>query len=265
MSVAAPLVRAAVGLAVAAAIAVAARRARSLAPSGAAAALVVGTVAMTAGWAWGAVLVVFFVASSLLSRVGRAAKAARTRAIVEKGDERDAWQVLANGGAFALAAVGALAAPERAPWAATGLGALAAATAVSWATEVGTLARGRPRSLAGWRPVPPGTSGAVSLPGTLGLLGGAAFIAAVAWALGFPRSAAAAAVGGGIAGAVADSVLGATVQARRWCDRCHSATERAVHDCGTPTRPAGGLAWLDNDAVNVLCTLVGALVGWRLG
>jgi len=169
MSAPAPVVvRALAGLVVATAIAIAARRSRTLAPGGAAAALVVGTVAMTAGWAWGAALIVFFVASSLLSRVGRAAKAARTRAIVEKGDERDAWQVLANGGAFAVAALGVLVAPARAPWAAIGLGALAAATADTWATEVGTLAGGRPRSLAGWRPVPPGTSGAVSSVGTSG-------------------------------------------------------------------------------------------------
>jgi uncharacterized protein (TIGR00297 family) len=260
-----PLARGLAGLALAAAIALAARRARSLTRGGAAAAVAVGTASVAAGWAWGATLIAFFVASTLLSRVGRATKEARTRARVEKGDERDAWQVVANGGVFAAAALAALAAPGDTRWAAAGLGALAAATADTWATEIGTLARGRPRSLLGWRAVPVGTSGAVSAQGSAGMVAGAAFLGLVAWGVGFPPRVAGAAFAAGLAGAVADSLAGATVQARRWCDRCDSATERTVHDCGAATRPAGGLGWLDNDAVNVLCTLVGALVGWRLG
>jgi uncharacterized membrane protein len=69
---------------------------------------------------------------------------------------------------------------------------------------------------------------------------------------------------GGAAGAMADSLLGATLQERRWCDACALATERRVHDCGTRTRLAGGLAWMDNDAVNLLATLTGAVVAATL-
>ena len=64
---------------------------------------------------------------------------------------------------------------------------------------------------------------------------------------------------GGIAGALADSFIGALWQSRRRCPKCDALTERAVHDCGTSTVAAGGLAWLDNDGVNALCTIVGAL------
>jgi hypothetical protein len=50
------------------------------------------------------------------------------------------------------------------------------------------------------------------------------------------------------------------VQARRWCDLCAMSTERLVHSCGTQTRHAGGLMGFDNDAVNAVCSGVGALV-----
>ena len=222
----------------------------------------VGTLAVAAGWSWGALLIAFFVASTLLSRVGAGRKERRVGGIVAKGGERDAAQVLANGGVFAAAALMSLLAPEWPGWTAVGAGALAAATADTWATEVGTLAGGVPRSITSLKPVPPGTSGGITVAGTLASVAGATFIGALAWVAGWPRDAVlGGAAAGGFAGATFDSLLGATLQARRWCDHCAAATERIVHGCGTPTRPAGGLAWLDNDRVNLAATLVGAGVG----
>jgi uncharacterized protein (TIGR00297 family) len=257
--------RVAAGLLAAAAIALGARRAGSLSTSGAVAAMAVGTAAVAAGWRWGALLVAYFIASSLLSRRGAAEKARRTGGVVEKGGPRDVIQVLANGGVFALCALlAALAgAPANAPLAVAALGALAAATADTWATEVGTLFGGTPRSLLTLRRVPPGTSGAVSLAGTLAMIAGALFIALLARALSLTSAVGIVAIGGA-AGAMADSLLGATLQERRWCDACALATERRVHDCGAATRLAGGQAWMDNDAVNLLATLVGAVVAATL-
>lgn len=251
------MLRWALGAAGALAIAAAARHTRSLSPGGAVAAVVVGTAAVGAGWGWGLLLVAFFVASSALSRVRAAERTRRTEAVVAKGDERDATQVLANGGLFAVAALGHALWPHPA-WMALGAGALAAAASDTWATEIGTLARRPPRMLLGLRQVPAGTSGAVSLPGLAAAVAGAAFVALVAWAGGWPPWVAASAAAGGVAGSLADSLLGATVQARRHCPRCDMATERNMHGCGEGTLPAGGLPWVDNDVVNVLATLVGA-------
>ena len=248
------------GVALAAAIAVAARHARALSPSGAAAATLVGAAAVAAGWAWGALLIAFFVASTTLSRWGAARKEALTRAVVDKGAERDALQVFANGGLFAGAALLYLTAPDPRLMAA-GAGALAAATADTWATEVGTLLGGAPRSALTLQPLAPGMSGGVTPVGTLAAVAGAAFIAAVAWALGWPGAAGAALLGG-VVGCAADSVIGATIQARRRCPRCQTLTERTTHVCGEVTQPAGGLAWLDNDGVNLASGAVGAVVAW---
>ncbi len=258
------LARAAWGAVAAAGFALAAWRAGSLAASGAAAAVAVGTAAVAGGWRWGGLLIAFFVLASALSRWRRRDKAARTSRVVEKGGRRDAAQVLANGGVFgALAVAGTLAPPGAAAHALAGAaaGALAAAAADTWATEVGTAVGGTPRTVRGWRPVPPGTSGAVTAAGSAALAAGAAATAGTALLLGLPAAAAAGALAGGLAGAWADTLAGAALQERRRCDRCGEDTEQRVHACGAPTRVRGGLVGLGNDGVNGLCTVAGAAVG----
>jgi uncharacterized protein (TIGR00297 family) len=251
--------RAIAGLALAAIAALLARRAGSLSTSGAVAATIVGTTAVAAGWGWGALLIVYFVVSVAFSRLGAAAKRARLGAIVEKGGRRDAVQVFANGGLYALFALVAATTSWAAVAAGAALGALAAATADTWATEVGTLARGAPRSILTMQRVPTGTSGGVSVQGTLALCAGALFVAVLARALGLSPASVAVTLGG-IGGAMADTLLGATVQERRWCAACLRGTERRVHDCGARTIVSGGLPGLDNDAVNFGATLTGAAV-----
>ena len=254
--------RALAGFLLAGAIAFVARTVRALSLGGAITALLVGTAAAIAGWAWAIVLIVFFVTSSALSHFRHATREARIGGIVEKGTERDAFQVLANGGVFAAGALLATATGESA-WAAAALGALAAATADTWATEVGTVAGGLPRSIIAFTPLPPGTSGGVTVTGTLASIVGAAFIVAVSYFMGVGRAPAAVFVGG-VLGSLADSIIGATIQERRWCDGCSEATERRIHYCGATTRVVGGVPGARNDFVNVVCTLVGAGVAAAL-
>jgi uncharacterized protein (TIGR00297 family) len=233
-----------------------------LSGSGAIAGAIIGTICVSSGWSWGALLLAFFVSGSALSSLGERAKAVRVSSVVEKRGERDAAQVLANGGIFAAAALGQLLFPSPL-WFAVGAGAIAASAADTWATEVGTLSRTDPVSILTWRRVPAGVSGAVSLLGSAAGVAGAMFIAAGATLAHWPASFAAVALGG-IAGAAADSLLGATLQARRWCDLCATTTERMVHSCGTRTRHAAGLKRVDNDVVNAVCSAVGALIALLL-
>lgn len=259
-----------VALAIASVIAGGALAAKSLTRAGALAALVLGTVALRCSWGWGAFLILWFALASLLSRVGRQHKARAMRGIVAKGDRRDATQVLANGACFGVAALATLTAasdPRTASLLAiAAVGALAAAGSDTWATELGTLGNSRPRSVRRWRRVPAGTSGAVSLVGTLAAVTGAFVLSALAAALGvIARDGVLAAAAGGFAGATADTLLGAWMQERRWCPSCDMATEQHVHSCGTGTEARGGLRAMDNDAVNFACTLVGgggAAIAW---
>jgi uncharacterized protein (TIGR00297 family) len=245
-------------------VAFAAWRLDVLSRGGALAAAAVGAAAVAAGWAWAVLLLAYFISSIALTRFRAAAKARRAGDVVAKGGPRDALQVLANGGIFALAAV-LSAWSDADAWRALGAGSLAAAASDTWATEVGTLAGRAPRSILTWERVPAGTSGGVSAAGFAAAVGGAAFVAVAALALRWPADVVAAAAAGGVAGSTLDSVLGATIQARRWCDRCGAATEREVHVCGATTRVVGGIRWLDNDAVNVLCTIAGGLMALVLG
>lgn len=231
---------------------------RTLSTSGALAGTVVGAIALAGGWSWGILLVTHFIVASALSRLGGKRKARLIGAVVEKGDRRDAKQVLANGGVYALAAIAHMVSHTGA-WYAVGIGALAASAADTWATEIGTLFGRNPRLIVSGQPVPAGTSGGVSLVGTIASLGGALFIAAGAALARWPVPFTAVALGG-LAGAMADSLLGATLQTRRWCDVCAKPTERPVHNCGNQTRRTGGLRGFDNDAVNAVCSGVGALV-----
>jgi uncharacterized protein (TIGR00297 family) len=220
--------------------------------------IIAGTVAVAAGWSWGILLLTFFVSSTAFSRLGARRKAALANAIVAKSGNRDGWQVLANGGLFTAAAAGSLVSPSPI-WLAVGAGALSAAAADTWATELGTLFGHEPRSIISAKRVPAGTSGGVTLAGWMAALGGAVFIAGAAALVGWSVPVHAV-VTGGVAGAVADSLAGAAIQERRWCDTCQAPTERAVHNCGTTTRRVGGIPGFDNDAVNLLCSAVGALI-----
>ena len=253
------LERGAAGTAAAAVIALVARRAGALSTSGAWATVVVGAAAVTAGWRWGVLLVLYFSAAVLLSRVGRTDKERRTGGVVAKGGARDATQVAANGGVFAACALVVAFGPPSfcVTMGLAALGALAASAADTWATEIGTQFGGTPRSVLTLRPLAAGTSGAISMLGSLAMIAGAAFVAFVARWMGVSDAVLVVALAG-IGGALADSLLGATLQERRWCPACGVSSERAVHDCGVATTHAGGREWIDNDMVNLLSTFAGA-------
>jgi uncharacterized protein (TIGR00297 family) len=216
-------------------------------------------------------LLAFFVTSVALSRAGRARKHALADAA--KGGPRDAWQVFANGGVATVCIVvwalhdrGA----ELSAWFVAFAGAYAAATADTWGTEIGTLAALPPRSIVTGKVLATGLSGGVSGPGTAAEIAGAVLIAvltppALLLALpGTPVTVHALAglllpvFAGGFGGALIDSLLGATLQERRWCPACERECETDPHRCGTATVPRRGLRGLNNDAVNLAATLSGA-------
>lgn len=212
---------------------------------GATAALAVGlATAWGFGWRGCVLLLAFFVSSSLVSKTPR----------------RNERQVAANGGVAALAALAG-------SWPAFA-GALAAATADTWATEIGTRARAAPRLITTGAPVPAGTSGGITLLGTAGGVAGALLLAAVAvWLQSLPRAFGLVIVGAGVLGMFLDSWVGATLQGRFACPDCGLHTERRDMVCHRSVQLVRGFAWLDNDAVNLAATLGGAAVtaaGWSL-
>jgi uncharacterized protein (TIGR00297 family) len=251
-----------VALAIAGAVSSIAFRSRLLSPSGAVAATIVGAAAVLAGTRWIVLLLFFFITASALSRWRAAERDRLVGALIEKGSRRDAMQVLANGAVFAVSAFLSTRAFSSG-WAAAGVGAIAAATADTWGTEIGTVAGGEPRSILSGRKVLPGTSGGITIAGTLAGFSGAIVTALLARLLDWPTPVHAVVLGG-IAGSFVDSLLGATVQERRWCPSCSALTERRVHSCGTLTVQRGGIRGCDNDIVNLLSIMAGAAVTWTL-
>jgi uncharacterized protein (TIGR00297 family) len=242
------------GVGASAAISLAGYRARALSRGGALAAVGVGSAIITGtGWRGATILGGYFISSSMLSRI------ARESDIGAKGSQRDTRQVLANGGVAGLSALLAGRVSERRALDILA-GSLAAAAADTWATEIGSTSARRPRTLVGRREVEPGTSGGVTRRGLAGAAAGAAFVGLCLAGTRRPRDprASVTCFGAGLAGSLMDSVLGELVQERRYCPSCQRPTEARVHRCGTRTIRTGGVRGVDNDVVNLACTLTGA-------
>jgi len=252
------------------AVAGAAYSKKSLSGSGAAAAVLMGTLFYALGsLAWFGTLLVFFISSTLWSKFKRKAKA-KVESGYEKSGRRDAGQVLANGGIGLVLCVAHAIWPHDA-WFWLFVGAMATVTADTWATEIGGLSRRTPRSVVNWRPVPAGASGGITPLGTGAALAGGLLIGAAAWLLdaaggGSPAAGWSTVAIAGIAGtfgAMVDSLLGATCQIMYRCPACGTAMERKTH-CGVPSIQYRGMAFMNNDAVNAVSSVCGAAVSLLL-
>ena len=226
--------RLAVGLAVNVVIAALAWRARSIDGPGAVSAVVIGALITTAlGLAGLSRMGAFFVVGRGLTRVGYRVKAARGIA-QEKGGARGWRNAWANGGVAAALAVlaGMTEGGTRALFVLAYAAAVATAAADTGSSEIGKAYGRRTFLITTFRPVPPGTEGAVSLEGTMAGLAAAAILGSIGAATGLYSWAWAPAIAlAGLLGSLAESVLGTVAEKR---------------------------GWLDNDLLNALNTAIGA-------
>lgn len=235
---------------------------KSLSKSGSITAALIGALLYTTGTVvWYGALLAFFISSSLLSKLKTPDKS-KMEALFEKSGPRDAGQVLANGGLPTLVCVLHFIWPASFWWPIY-LGLLSTVNADTWATEIGTWLKGTPRSLLTFKKVPPGTSGGVSPSGTLAALAGALFIGFFGFVqIGSYDSAIdllfITAIGGFL-GALADSLLGATVQAQYRCSVCEALVESSMHH-QIPSKRIKGYAFMTNDVVNLLSSLIGSSI-----
>jgi len=241
-------------------------RRRSLTRGGWLGAIISGTATFGfGGWSWGITLIVFFLTSSALSHFRQAKKQQLAGEKFEKGSQRDLFQTLANGGPAALLALLYGLGSQSPALLALFVGIMATVTADTWATELGVLSPRLPRMITTWRVVEPGTSGGITTHGTLAAICGAALIAATttsivalergAWSLWLLP----AALLGGIAGSMVDSLLGATVQAIYRAPGTRE-TERSSGRDGLRYPLLRGWRWMTNDMVNLLSSLIGGAI-----
>ncbi len=216
------------------------------------------------GWQWTVPMVAFFITSSIISQLWKGRRA-EVEMLFEKSSHRDAGQVIANGGAAGLATIVWFFTHNESLYAFY-IGAVAAAAADTWATELGTLSRTPPVLITTLERVERGRSGAVSLLGTTSGLAGAFLtsLTSLPWIntsqVGLWIFVAAVS---GFIGSLADSVMGALLQAQFHCNVCGKITERLVH-CGRESAQIGGFTLFRNDQVNLISTALGGAIAYCL-
>jgi uncharacterized protein (TIGR00297 family) len=220
-----------VGAAFAAALCLAARATKSVDWSGAVTGGVIALALFLAfSWAGAAQLMAFFVFGTVASKVGYAIKRKKGTA-----QEVRTWRnAVANAGCAAVFTGLAFVTPSPTLCAAAVAACFAAAASDTVAGEIGRVYGKNPVSIATLRPARTGENGAVSLVGLLAGLVMAFVMSGVGYATGLLDFKAFIVVGvAGMFGNLVDSYLGATVEQR---------------------------GMIDNEAVNTLCTLSGALL-----
>ena len=222
--------------------------------SGAFTAFVIGLIVFgSGGIKWIVPLILFFGLSSILSRIGK------RNNHTQKGSERDFMQVFANGGLATGIAIVHLYIPSIEWTFAVYLSAIAAATADTWATEIGYFSRGNPHHILSWKELEKGFSGGVTFLGFFGAILGSGIIALTGWYYDLAWQICLVILVAGFTGNLIDSFLGGSVQSLYRCSVTGDITEKVILN-GQPTVLIRGWRWMDNDMVNFINTLCGALI-----
>lgn len=204
------------------------------------------------GWKPLIPMVWFFISSNLLSVIRLRISPLRND-IVEKGEQRDAFQVFANGLLPAVFVV--IAYQFSLDWfRIVFASAIGAATADTWSTEMGLMSSSKPRHILNGAILEKGMSGGVTLAGLVGGIAGGITIFLLCGLLKYIPMGLMEGILitiGSMAGTIVDSILGATFQVGYRCRICDQYTEKKVH-CSQETSLVRGWKWMNNDMVNFL-------------
>ena len=139
---------------------------------------------------------------------------------------------------------------------------MASAAADTWANELGTFLGKNPRKIINFKKCLPGESGGITIPGTIASLIGAASIGFTGFILSnsVDVKVLILILLAGFVGALVDSLVGATIQAQYKCPQCNKITEKLKHCGDNETKLIKGIKWINNDVVNWICTLSGAVL-----
>jgi uncharacterized protein (TIGR00297 family) len=217
-----------------AAVAWAGHAARTVSLSGAIVGGLIGTIIyLCAGWRGWVLLLASFGCAAVTSRMGLERKTLLGIA-EERGGLRGAGNAIANTGVAAVAAILSIVSYGEVTALVAFAAALTAGASDTIASEIGKAWGRRTFAILPPRPVPPGTSGAVSLEGTAAGLVGAAALAVLGTVIGLvPAQAVVPIVAGATVGSLVESLLAATFE---------------------------GPGLLNNDALNLINTAVAAFV-----
>ncbi len=210
------------------------------------------------GLKWAVPILVFFILSSLLSKL-RKKKNPGVETYFEKTGTRDVFQVLANGGIGGILIIINQIYPSELLYVVY-VSSLAVFCADTWATEIGTLKKVKTVNIINFKSIEQGVSGGISIYGFIGTILGAFIIplSSLSWVSKNIFVFMLIVTVAGVIGSVADSILGALVQAQYKCSICGKITEKRFH-CNRHSFLIKGISWFNNDIVNFTAGLAGGL------
>ncbi len=206
-------------------------------------------------------MVAFFISSSIIYIFNKKVEK-KLESVHEKGSRRDYIQVFANGGVALVCSIIYYYTNNYIYMIAMAIS-FAAATADTWASEIGVLSRKKPISIVTFKRIENGMSGGVSLLGTFSALCGAGFIAVIFIVLSYILNG----INNnifiilciisifGFFGAIIDSILGATVQGSYLNEKDKIITEKKISN-GSRNKKIKGFDFINNDAVNILSNIL---------
>jgi len=231
------------------------------------------TIYLISPFLWSALLV-FFLSSSLVSKWKKSKKHSVSLEF-SKDSKRDSLQVISNslpaisfGIIFlivdffpSITTTGDISLFISSPWLFAAFASIATHNADTWMTEIGIITNKSPRLITKLKKsVPRGTSGGVTINGTIaGIIGSmiismmyvlsSIIVSEISWLnlvilfILLTTS--------GIIGGLIDSLEGATIQGLFFCQHCLKETERQIHKCGNETEFFRGYRIITNDFVNM--------------
>jgi len=235
---------------------------RFLTLSGIIATCIMAVIIFTLGsWKWIAPMCVFFVFSSLLSKI-REKRNKTVDTFFEKTGQRDYMQVIANGGFASFIVLVNYAYPSELFYTAY-IASIASVCADTWATEIGTMSQYKTYNILTLHETEQGVSGGVSVPGFAGAAAGAIVIAvsSIYWVKSNSFAYILVILCTGFTASLIDSILGGAVQIKYKCNVCGKITEREEH-CNVVTRKYKGYTFFNNDRINLISGAAGAVIGY---
>lgn len=246
-------------------IALIAYQRRSLSASGVIAAVIFATlIYIFGGLLLWILLMIFFISSSILTKINKK-KLNKSLDVEKKG--RDYVQVIANAFVVTIFSIMFYIFKDDI-YLVAAAASIAASNADTWASEIGTLSKGRNYHILTFKPMEKGLSGAVTVLGTFASVLGALFIGlcfTVIYSMshgyqlittltsGFIISF------GGVLGALIDSVFGALFQAKYKDTKTGNIFENKKRAKGAFVI-VSGFALITNDVVNVLSALFASVL-----
>lgn len=232
---------------------------KSLSKSGTLAAIFVGLAVYTGFGIMGLILLgTFFVSSSYWSKYKSSFKIKMEEKLA-KGSRRDWRQVMANGGAAGLFSIVHYFQPSTS-WLLGFMVCLASANSDTWASEIGSLSKKNPIYIRTFKRIEKGTSGAISLFGTVAAISGTLLIAIISfWLFHLDFFLTFLVLLFGFVGNMIDTIIGAFYQQVYVCRQCGITTEKKNH-CQLSTTRIKGITFVDNDMVNFLSGSIAAVL-----